>query len=65
LEEFSQMAAGITSSRDYERLVDRFGIRRTSPDFWEVYDRINAIGLHAQPTDDGVLDLTRYELAPH
>ncbi len=64
LEEFSEMAAGITSSRGYEQLVDRFGIRRTSPDFWGAYDRVNAIGRQTHPIEAGVLDLTRYELAP-
>jgi hypothetical protein len=63
LEAFSNMAAGITSSGDYKRLVDRFGVKRTSADFWEAYDRVNAIGRQMR-IDGGALDLTRYELDP-
>jgi hypothetical protein len=61
---FSKMTAAITSTGGYERLVDHFGVRRTSAQFWEAYDRINARARQTQLIDNGALDLTRYELDP-
>ncbi len=61
---FSKMAGDISSRNDYVELVDRFGVRRTSHEFWEVYDLVGAIAQRTQPIDSGALDLTRYELAP-
>ena len=59
---FSTGASGITSRDDYDRLVEQFGVRRTSDRFWEVYDEINAVARQKQPIERGTLDLTRYEL---
>ena len=59
---FGQMAVAIKDKQGFEGLVDRFGIRRTSPNFWGVYDRINALAIDRQPVERGVLDLTRYAL---
>ena len=59
---FSKAAASITSRDDYDRLVERFGVMRSSSRFWRIYDEINAAALRAQPIERGVLDLTRYEL---
>lgn len=59
---FSTGASGIASRDDYDRLVEQFGVRRTSDRFWEVYDEINAVARRKQPIERGTLDLTRYEL---
>lgn len=59
---FSKMASGITSSHGYDQLVDRFGVKRSSHNFWQVFDQINVIAHATQPIDRGVLDLTRYAL---
>jgi hypothetical protein len=62
---FSNAAHGISSRDGYNELVDRFGVRRTSSRFWEVFDAINAVAQRMQPIERGALDLTRYELANH
>lgn len=62
LSTFTQMAVGVTSPSGYDRLVDRFGVPRSSARFWEVFDEINEIAHRTQPIDRGTLDLTRYEL---
>lgn len=59
---FAEMAAGITSTEDYGKFVDRFGVTRSSEKFWQTYDLANAIARARQPVDHGLLDLTRYEL---
>ncbi len=59
---FSTAVARLRSEADYERLVDRFGIRRSSETFWAVYDAINAAHLATDPVRSGTLDLTHYAL---
>lgn len=61
---FTDAASSIASEDGYDRLVDQFGVRRSAQRFWEVYDRVNAIGRRTRPIEGGALDLTRYELDP-
>jgi hypothetical protein len=59
---FSSTAARIRSAADYERLVDRFGVRRSNQNFWTVYHAINSAQLAGDSVRSGTLDLTRYAL---
>jgi hypothetical protein len=59
---FSSAVARIRSAADYERLVDRFGVRRSNEKFWTVYDAINSAHLAGDSVRSGTLDLTRYAL---
>ena len=59
---FSRTVARISSVADYERLVDRFGVRRSNQKFWTVYDAINSAHLANDSVRSGTLDLTRYAL---
>jgi enoyl-CoA hydratase/carnithine racemase len=59
---FSSAVARLKSATDYERLVDRFGVRRSNGKFWSVYDAINSAHLANDPVRSGTLDLTRYAL---
>jgi len=59
---FASAAASIKSTSDYERVVDRFGIRRTNEKFWSVFDAINRAYVADDPLISGTLDLTRYSL---
>ncbi len=59
---FSRTVARIRSAADYERLVDRFGVRRSNQKFWTVYDAINSAHLAGDSVQSGTLDLTRYAL---
>ena len=52
----------IKSTADYERLVDRFGVRRLNKDFWSIFDAVNVAHLADDPIRSGILDLTRYAL---
>lgn len=60
---FTSLATLIRSANGFKTLVDRFGVKRTSPRFWEVFDRIGAVARAYEPLNWGTLDLTRYELA--
>jgi hypothetical protein len=59
---FAAAVAGLKSAADYERLVDRFGVRRSNEKFWSVFDAINGAHLADDPVRSGALDLTRYVL---
>jgi hypothetical protein len=61
---FAGTVANLKSAADYERLVDRFGVRRSNETFWSVFDEINGAHLAADPVRSGTLDLTRYALEP-
>jgi hypothetical protein len=52
---------GIQSQSDYLAVVKEYGVRRTSPDFWAVSDRIHDIFLRQKPIQAGVFDLNRYK----
>jgi Fatty acid cis/trans isomerase (CTI) len=62
IDAFSSAIARIKSATDYERLIDRFGVRRSTEKFWSVYDAINSAHLAIDPVRSGTLDLTRYAL---
>jgi Fatty acid cis/trans isomerase (CTI) len=61
-EAFADAVVSIKSATDYERLVDRFGIRRSNEKFWSVFDTLNKTYLAEDPVRSGTLDLTRYSL---
>jgi len=62
IDAFSGAIARLKSAADYERLVDRFGVRRSNERYWSVYDTINSAHLASDPVRSGTLDLTRYAL---
>jgi hypothetical protein len=61
VEAFVQALAAVKDAAAFEALVERFGVRRTSPRFWEAFDWIHADFRRRQPTQAGLLDLNRYE----
>jgi hypothetical protein len=60
LSAFVDNLKAMTSPGDWIAVVDRFGVRRSDPRFWEVYDAMNAALVSTATTDQGVLDLGRY-----
>jgi hypothetical protein len=58
---FAQALAAVEDAAAFEALVERFGVRRTSPRFWEAFDWIHADLRRRKPTQAGLLDLNRYE----
>jgi hypothetical protein len=61
LDELVDAAAGLDGEESYGKLMDRFGVRRTSPDFWEHSDRVHARYRQLAPATGGLLDYNRLE----
>jgi hypothetical protein len=60
IEEFARALAAAGDAAAFEALVERFGVRRTSPRFWSTFDWIHDDLRRRQPTEAGLLDLGRY-----
>ena len=58
---FTEALTAVEDAAAFEALVERFGVRRTSPRFWEAFDWIHEDLRRRQPTRAGLLDLNRYE----
>jgi hypothetical protein len=50
----------VASDADFERFVDRHGIRRTDPRFWATSDWLREDLRRSSPTEAGLYDLGRY-----
>jgi hypothetical protein len=51
----------LANEEDYRALVDRFGVRRSHPEFWAYSDRLHEIFRRTNPVESGVLDFNRLE----
>lgn len=60
-EHFAQTYDTLQNRQDYDRFVERYGIRRTHPRFWESSDWFNAQARREQPQRAGLFDLNRYQ----
>lgn len=58
---FVQAMAAASDEAGYRRLADRFAVRRTAADFWEVSDALHAAYRTAAPKDAGWFDYNRLE----
>ena len=56
----SELAA-LDDESDYQRFMDRYGVRRTDPRFWQHSDEIHTLFFKQQPLNAGILDLNRLE----
>lgn len=59
--DWAKQVASLRTAEDYARLLDRFGVRRTHPDFWFVSDAIANINKQQKPRESGILDYNRLE----
>ncbi len=57
---FVDALLAIRSDADLDRVVSRYGVRRSSPSFWATVDRIQAGYRERSPTEAALLDLDRY-----
>jgi hypothetical protein len=53
LPEFVQAVSSLKSEDDYRRLSDRFGVRRTDPNFWRFSDLLQAAEAGMSQADRG------------
>jgi len=61
IDSFTQALTSVGSAADFERLVDRWGVRRTSPRFWDTVDWIHEDARRRSPTEAGLFDFGRYK----
>ncbi|MDE3019117.1 MAG: fatty acid cis/trans isomerase, partial [Nitrospirota bacterium] len=61
LPEFTAAIAALGSEEDYRKFVERFGVRRTSPDFWPHSDQLHQAYRRAAPIESGLFDYNRLE----
>ncbi|WP_413795046.1 MULTISPECIES: fatty acid cis/trans isomerase [unclassified Pseudomonas] len=45
----------------FERIVDRWGIRRSHPQFWHYFHDLSQYIQETEPVESGVLDMNRYQ----
>jgi len=46
---------------DYSSLLDKYGVRRTSPEFWKLSDAFHAAYQRDAPVEYGLFDYSRLE----
>ena len=61
LSRFVDQALSMESEDDYFALMSRYGVRRTSPEFWAYSDRLHDALLQQNPVQFGMLDFNRLE----
>jgi hypothetical protein len=61
LREFVVDVQNLHSETDYQILLDKFGIRRTHPDFWQISDTLYREFGRIAPIEAGLFDYNRYD----
>jgi hypothetical protein len=61
IETFTQTLAAVKTDPDFEAVVTRWGVRRTSPQLWPTVDWVHDDFRRRQPTQFGLFDLDRYD----
>ncbi len=51
----------VQSQAEWIKFITAYGLRRTSPDFWDTSDKVMDMFLRSDPVQAGVLDLNRYK----
>lgn len=61
LDAFRTAFQAVRNNNDFTQVVDRFGIRRTDPDFWRYFHAPTRYLEKHDPVEAGILDMNRYE----
>lgn len=61
MDAFVQALMAMQTPQDWMDVVAGYGIRRTSPDFWQISDQIHDLFTRQDPVQAGILDLGRYK----
>ncbi|WP_010173004.1 fatty acid cis/trans isomerase [Pseudomonas sp. PAMC 25886] len=63
-EQVPEFVAALENAKDanrFEKIVDRWGIRRSHPLFWQYFHDLSQYIRETTPVEEGVLDMNRYE----
>ncbi|MGB4074824.1 fatty acid cis/trans isomerase [Pseudomonas sp.] len=64
VEQVAEFVAALEQARDaaaFDKVVERWGIRRTHPEFWRYFHDMSVYIEESEPVEAGVLDMNRYE----
>ena len=59
--EFVVALERVSASEDLQRIVERWGVRRSHPRFWDYFNDLTRYLEQTEPLEAGVLDMNRYE----
>lgn len=59
--EFTDQLLAVRNGADLEKVVARWGVRRTHPRFWDIFNDFTAWQREQDPREAGILDLNRWE----
>ncbi|MBB3103196.1 fatty acid cis/trans isomerase [Azomonas macrocytogenes] len=59
--QFVAKLQAVHGNTDFERVVSRWGIRRTHPEFWRYFNDLNTYQQETRPQEAGALDMNRYQ----
>lgn len=63
-EQVPEFVAAMENAKDakrFEKIVDRWGVRRSHPQFWQYFHDLSQYLRETTPVEEGVLDMNRYE----
>lgn len=60
-EPFVQALQRVKTPADWQQVVQTWGVRRSNPHFWDVFDDFTQYMLDNSPIQAAVLDINRYE----
>ena len=58
--EFFDVLYNFDESPEYVAKFEKFGVDRSDPRFWELFDWFQAAAIEANPVEAGLFDLNRY-----
>ncbi|WP_293396918.1 fatty acid cis/trans isomerase [Nevskia sp.] len=61
LDSFVTALSAATDKASLEKVVDQWGLRRTHPDFWAVFNDFSQYQRETEPLEAGILDMNRFE----
>jgi hypothetical protein len=61
VEDFVQAMEQAKDQPAFERIVERWGVRRSHPQFWVLFHDLTSYIQETEPVEAGVLDMNRYE----
>jgi len=61
LDRFVATLSAATDRAALQAVVDQWGLRRTHPDFWSIFNDFGQYLRETEPLEAGILDLNRYE----
>ncbi len=61
IEHFASQLAAVRDAAGLEAVVEQWGVRRSSPEFWNVFHDFTQFQRETEPLEAGILDMNRYE----